>query len=154
FLAFTAGAIVAAVGGLGYLWAPGAPALLLSAYIVYLRRQERCRLAVTMDRRRAEDAAQRLRERRPHPAARRVEPTGDETAPAARATPAPRTASAARSAAVARAAATPRTPAVARTEPEATPTPSRASLTSGKATPVPQKSAAGPSARPARSSRQ
>ncbi|WP_010470307.1 divisome protein SepX/GlpR [Streptomyces somaliensis] len=65
FLAFTAGAIVAAVGGLAFLWAPAAPAALLSAYIVYLRRQERRRFVYVMDRRRAEAAAQRLRENRP-----------------------------------------------------------------------------------------
>ncbi|MGW3492588.1 divisome protein SepX/GlpR [Streptomyces sp. NPDC001020] len=65
FVAFTLGAIVAAVGGLAFLWAPGAPAVLLSAYIVYLRVQERKRYTYTMDRRRAEAAAQRLRERQP-----------------------------------------------------------------------------------------
>ncbi|MCH0562229.1 MULTISPECIES: gephyrin-like molybdotransferase receptor GlpR [unclassified Streptomyces] len=65
FLAFTLGAIIAAVGGLGLLWAPAAPAVLLSAYIAYLRRQERRRFAYQMDRRRAEAAAQRLRERQP-----------------------------------------------------------------------------------------
>lgn len=65
FLAFTLGAIVAAVGGLHFLWAPGVPAVLLSAYIVHLRAQERRRFAFTMDRRLAEAAAQRLRENRP-----------------------------------------------------------------------------------------
>ncbi|MEU2717499.1 gephyrin-like molybdotransferase receptor GlpR [Streptomyces sp. NPDC007205] len=65
FLAFTLGAIVAAVGGFTFLWAPAAPAVLLSAYIAYLRSQERRRFAYQMDRRRAEDAAQRLRERQP-----------------------------------------------------------------------------------------
>ncbi|MFD1663154.1 gephyrin-like molybdotransferase receptor GlpR [Streptomyces caeni] len=65
FLAFTLGAIVAAVGGLAFLWAPGVPAVLLSAYIAYLRAQERKRFTYTMDRRRAEAAAQRLRERQP-----------------------------------------------------------------------------------------
>ncbi|MEU7358141.1 MULTISPECIES: divisome protein SepX/GlpR [Streptomyces] len=65
FLAFTLGAIVAAVGGLAFLWVPGAPAVLLSAYIAYLRAQERRRFAYQMDRRRAEAAAQRLRERQP-----------------------------------------------------------------------------------------
>ncbi|WP_328719988.1 hypothetical protein OHT52_11145 [Streptomyces sp. NBC_00247] len=65
FLVFTAGAIVAAVGGLAFLWAPAAPAVMLSAYIVHLRAQERRRFVFTMDRRRAEDAAQRLRENRP-----------------------------------------------------------------------------------------
>ncbi|CQR63566.1 gephyrin-like molybdotransferase receptor GlpR [Streptomyces leeuwenhoekii] len=64
FLAFTLGSVVAAVGGLAFLWAPGVPAVLLSAYIAYLRRQERRRFAFHMDRRRAEVAAQRLRERR------------------------------------------------------------------------------------------
>uniref|UniRef100_A0AAU2V856 Uncharacterized protein n=1 Tax=Streptomyces sp. NBC_00003 TaxID=2903608 RepID=A0AAU2V856_9ACTN len=65
FLAFTLGAVVAAVGGLGFLWAPAVPAALLSAYIVHLRIQERRRFAFTMDRRRAEAAAKRLRESRP-----------------------------------------------------------------------------------------
>ncbi|MEV3870806.1 gephyrin-like molybdotransferase receptor GlpR [Streptomyces sp. NPDC049906] len=65
FLTFTAGALVAAVGGLGFLWVPAAPGVLLSAYIVYLRRQERRRFAYVMDRQRAELAAQRLRERQP-----------------------------------------------------------------------------------------
>ncbi|MFD0022211.1 gephyrin-like molybdotransferase receptor GlpR [Streptomyces sp. NPDC058382] len=65
FLAFTLGAVVAAVGGLQFLWAPAVPAVLLSTYIVHLRAQERRRFAFTMDRRRAEVAAQRLRENRP-----------------------------------------------------------------------------------------
>lgn len=62
FLVFTLGAVVAAVGGLRFLWAPAVPALLLSAYIVHLRVQERRRYEFTMDRRRAEAAARRLRE--------------------------------------------------------------------------------------------
>lgn len=37
FLAFTLGAVVAGVGGLELLWVPGVPAVLLSAYICYLR---------------------------------------------------------------------------------------------------------------------
>ncbi|MFF4039524.1 gephyrin-like molybdotransferase receptor GlpR [Streptomyces sp. NPDC001816] len=65
FVAFTLGAIVAAVGGLAFLWAPGVPAVMLSTYIAYLRSQERRRFAYQMDRRRAEVAAQRLRERQP-----------------------------------------------------------------------------------------
>ncbi|MEV2246783.1 gephyrin-like molybdotransferase receptor GlpR [Streptomyces sp. NPDC049970] len=65
FMAFTLGAVVAAVGGLRFLWAPAVPAVLLSTYIVHLRAQERRRFVFTMDRRRAEDAAQRLRENRP-----------------------------------------------------------------------------------------
>ncbi|MFI9203468.1 gephyrin-like molybdotransferase receptor GlpR [Streptomyces sp. NPDC053048] len=67
FLAFTVGAVVAGVGGMALLWAPAVPAVLLSAYIVYLRIQERRRFAFTMDQRRAELAAQRLREGRPRP---------------------------------------------------------------------------------------
>ncbi|QEU97564.1 gephyrin-like molybdotransferase receptor GlpR [Streptomyces kanamyceticus] len=82
FIAFTVGAVVAAVGGLAFLWAPAAPALLLSAYIVYLRGQERRRFVYTMDRRRAEVAAQRLRERQPRrrPPGAGAEPTADESA--------------------------------------------------------------------------
>ncbi|MEV6055514.1 gephyrin-like molybdotransferase receptor GlpR [Streptomyces sp. NPDC052107] len=67
FLAFTLGAIVAAVGGLAFLWAPAGPAVLLSVYIAHLRSQERRRFAYQMDRRRAEMAAQRLRERERQP---------------------------------------------------------------------------------------
>ncbi|HEV7628010.1 MAG TPA: gephyrin-like molybdotransferase receptor GlpR [Streptomyces sp.] len=69
FLAFTAGTVVAAVGGLSFLWAPAGPGVLLSAYIVHLRVQERRRFAVTMDKRQGEAAAQRLRERRIGPSA-------------------------------------------------------------------------------------
>ncbi|MEV4942172.1 divisome protein SepX/GlpR [Streptomyces zaomyceticus] len=68
FAGFTLGAVVAAVGGVAFLWAPALPALLLSAYIVHLRVQERRRFVYVMDRRRAEAAAARLREsRRPAP---------------------------------------------------------------------------------------
>lgn len=70
FVAFTVGAIVAAVGGLAFLWAPAAPAALLTLYIGHLRRQERRRFEVKIDQRRAADAAVRLRDRpRPQPAA-------------------------------------------------------------------------------------
>ncbi|MFF9197358.1 gephyrin-like molybdotransferase receptor GlpR [Streptomyces sp. NPDC014779] len=83
FLAFTLGAVVAAVGGLAFLWAPAVPAVLLSAYIVYLRVQERRRFVYVMDRRNAEAAAARLRE------SRRPAPTPEpEPAPAAPAEPA------------------------------------------------------------------
>ncbi|MET8097644.1 gephyrin-like molybdotransferase receptor GlpR [Streptomyces sp. NPDC005236] len=77
FLAFTLGAIVAAVGGLTFLWAPAVPAVMLSSYIVHLRVKERRRFTYVMDRRRAEVAAQRLRERQPR---RRpsVDPAADE----------------------------------------------------------------------------
>ncbi|WP_328560982.1 gephyrin-like molybdotransferase receptor GlpR [Streptomyces coelicoflavus] len=67
FAAFTLGTVVAAVGGLTFLWAPGVPAVLLSAYIAHLRAQERRRFAFQMDRRQAEVAAQRLRDRDPRP---------------------------------------------------------------------------------------
>ncbi|MEU3479103.1 gephyrin-like molybdotransferase receptor GlpR [Streptomyces sp. NPDC033754] len=68
FAGFTLGAVVAAVGGVPFLWAPAVPALLLSTYIVHLRVQERRRFVYVMDRRRAEAAAARLREsRRPTP---------------------------------------------------------------------------------------
>ncbi|MCH0540194.1 hypothetical protein I3F58_11560 [Streptomyces sp. MUM 203J] len=78
FLAFTLGAIAAAVGGLAFLWAPAVPAVLLSAYIVYLRRQERRRFVYVMDRRRAEAAAQRLRDNRaPRHAAEPPTPHGE-----------------------------------------------------------------------------
>ncbi|MFF0437274.1 gephyrin-like molybdotransferase receptor GlpR [Streptomyces sp. NPDC004327] len=82
FLTFTLGAVVAAVGGLAFLWVPAIPALLLSAYIVYLRAQERRRFVYVMDRRSAEAAAARLRE------SRRPAPT-PEPAPAPAAAPAP-----------------------------------------------------------------
>ncbi|WP_208614145.1 gephyrin-like molybdotransferase receptor GlpR [Streptomyces yokosukanensis] len=65
FIGFTLGAVAAAIGGLTLLWVPAVPAVLLSAYIAYLRSQERRRFAYQMDRRRAEVAAQRLRERQP-----------------------------------------------------------------------------------------
>ncbi|MFE0643888.1 hypothetical protein ACFW2Y_20085 [Streptomyces sp. NPDC058877] len=77
FVAFTLGAVVAAIGGVAFLWAPAAPALLLSAYIVHLRAQERRRFVYVMDRRRAEAAAARLREsRRPAPT---PEPEAEQT---------------------------------------------------------------------------
>ncbi|MFG2799503.1 divisome protein SepX/GlpR [Streptomyces pseudovenezuelae] len=76
FLAFTLGAIVAAVGGLAFLWAPGVPAVMLSGYIAYLRSQERRRFAYQMDRRRAEAAAQHLRERARQPRRRASVSTG------------------------------------------------------------------------------
>ncbi|WP_405948557.1 hypothetical protein OG588_20485 [Streptomyces prunicolor] len=85
FLAFTLGAIVAAVGGLALLWAPGVPAVLLSGYIAYLRSQERRRFAYQMDRRQAEVAAQRLRERQPRRRASvdaRIDDTDEGSEPA------------------------------------------------------------------------
>ncbi|MEU9486365.1 hypothetical protein AB0D83_22310 [Streptomyces decoyicus] len=87
FLTFTAGAIVAAVGGLPFLWAPALPALLLTAYIIYLRAQERRRFIFTMDRRKAEAAAQRLREGRSRPQQAADQPPADEHPAAARVDP-------------------------------------------------------------------
>jgi len=81
FVAFTLGAIVAAVGGLAFLWAPGVPAVLLSGYIAYLRSQERRRFAYQMDRRRAEAAAQRLRERSRQPRRRAATAAADADEP-------------------------------------------------------------------------
>ncbi|MFD0415870.1 gephyrin-like molybdotransferase receptor GlpR [Streptomyces sp. NPDC127108] len=81
FLTFTVGTIVAAVGGFAFLWAPAVPAALLSAYIVYLRRQERRRFTYTMDRRRAEAAARRLRERQSRGREASAEPAAEEPAP-------------------------------------------------------------------------
>ncbi|WP_329566900.1 divisome protein SepX/GlpR [Kitasatospora sp. NBC_01266] len=63
FLAFALGAIVAAVAGVAFLWAPALPALLLTLYIGHLRRLERQRYEVKLDRSRAAQAAQRVRER-------------------------------------------------------------------------------------------
>lgn len=83
FLAFTGGTAVAAVGGLAFLWAPAVPGILLSVYIAYLRAQERRRFAFTMDQRRAEAAARRLREQRLGPGRAvpsRPSPTGPEAA--------------------------------------------------------------------------
>ncbi|TXS55586.1 gephyrin-like molybdotransferase receptor GlpR [Streptomyces sp. t39] len=89
FVAFTAGAVVAAVGGLGLLWAPALPAVLLSVYIVHLRAQERRRFAFVMDRRQAEAAAQRLRENRPRRHQSDAEPAEPDEEPVAQADPEP-----------------------------------------------------------------
>ncbi|MFF8371434.1 hypothetical protein ACF05W_21665 [Streptomyces lydicus] len=78
FLTFTTGAIVAAVGGLPFLWAPALPALLLTSYIIYLRAQERRRFTFTMDQRKAEAAAQRLREGRHRPRQAADQPPADD----------------------------------------------------------------------------
>jgi hypothetical protein len=67
FLAFTAGAIAAAVKGLALLWLPLIPGALLTVYIAHLRRQERRRFEVRIDQRRAAEAARHLRERRGQP---------------------------------------------------------------------------------------
>ncbi|MDT0343126.1 divisome protein SepX/GlpR [Streptomyces litchfieldiae] len=62
-LAFTLGGIFALTAGPGFLWLPALPAVLLLAYVGHVRRRERRRYAVALDRRRAEEAARRLRER-------------------------------------------------------------------------------------------
>jgi hypothetical protein len=67
FVAFTAGAIAAAVGGIALLWAPAAPAVLLTLYIGQMRRQERRRYEFRLDQGHAVEAARRLRAR-PAPA--------------------------------------------------------------------------------------
>ncbi|WP_443077733.1 divisome protein SepX/GlpR [Streptomyces sp. SP17BM10] len=63
FLAFALGAVVAAVAGLAFLWVPTVPAVLLTLYIGHLRRLERQRYEVKLDRARAAQAAERLRRR-------------------------------------------------------------------------------------------
>jgi hypothetical protein len=63
FVAFTVGAIAAAVGGVALLWAPAIPAVLLTLYIGQMRRQERRRYEVRLDQRQAAEAARRLRAR-------------------------------------------------------------------------------------------
>jgi hypothetical protein len=68
FLAFTVGAIAAAVGGIALLWVPAVPAVLLTLYIGQMRRQERHRYEVRLDQRRAAEAARRLRAPRSAPA--------------------------------------------------------------------------------------
>ncbi|MFD0348918.1 hypothetical protein ACFQ0M_28425 [Kitasatospora aburaviensis] len=63
FLAFALGAVVAAVAGLAFLWVPAVPAVLLTLYIGHLRKLERQRYEVKLDRARAAQAAERLRQR-------------------------------------------------------------------------------------------
>ncbi|MFJ1703419.1 gephyrin-like molybdotransferase receptor GlpR [Kitasatospora sp. NPDC088346] len=63
FLAFALGAVVAAVAGVAFIWVPMVPALLLTLYIGHLRRLERQRFEVKLDRARAAQAAERLRAR-------------------------------------------------------------------------------------------
>ncbi|GJF32797.1 hypothetical protein KNE206_54970 [Kitasatospora sp. NE20-6] len=63
FLAFALGAVVAAVAGIAFIWVPTVPALLLTLYIGHLRRLERQRYEVKLDRVRAAQAAERLRAR-------------------------------------------------------------------------------------------
>ncbi|MGK5534371.1 hypothetical protein ACSNOC_27865, partial [Streptomyces sp. URMC 129] len=67
FLAFTLGGIYALSSGAGRLWIPLVPGVLLIAYLAHVRRHEQRRYAVALDRRRAEEAARRLRERTAKP---------------------------------------------------------------------------------------
>ena len=99
FLAFTVGAIAAAVGGFGLLWVPAVPAVLFTLYIGQMRRQERRRYEVRLDQRHAAEAARRLRAR-PEAAAnvtseereRPALPAAPASAPVRPAAPSPRTA--------------------------------------------------------------
>ena len=50
FLAFALGAVVAAVAGFAFIWVPALPAALLTLYIGHLRRLERQRYEVKLDR--------------------------------------------------------------------------------------------------------
>ncbi|MEV8324689.1 gephyrin-like molybdotransferase receptor GlpR [Kitasatospora sp. NPDC056731] len=74
FLAFALGAVVAAVAGLAFLWVPAVPATLLTLYIGHLRKLERQRYEVKLDRARAAQAAERLRKREQQRAAARSVP--------------------------------------------------------------------------------
>ncbi|MFJ3221647.1 gephyrin-like molybdotransferase receptor GlpR [Kitasatospora sp. NPDC086801] len=74
FLAFALGAVVAAVAGLAFLWVPAVPAILLTLYIGHLRKLERQRYEVKLDRARAAQAAERLRKREQQRAAARSVP--------------------------------------------------------------------------------
>ncbi|MGK4582641.1 divisome protein SepX/GlpR [Kitasatospora sp. HPMI-4] len=84
FLAFAAGAVIAAVAGVAFLWVPAVPAALLTFYIGYLRRLERQRYEVKLDRARAAQAAERLRERERARAGRSEAEEGDGSFPTER----------------------------------------------------------------------
>ncbi|WP_031514298.1 hypothetical protein [Streptomyces sp. NRRL F-5123] len=91
FIAFTAGAVAAAVGGITLLWAPAVPAVLLTVYIGQMRRQERRRYEVRLDQRQAAEAARRLRARpdRARPERPRAELPAAPVKDAAPSSPAP-----------------------------------------------------------------
>jgi hypothetical protein len=72
FLAFTVGAVAAAVGGVAFLWAPAIPAVLLTACIGQMRRQERRRYEVRLDQQQAAEAARQVRARAGRPRAERA----------------------------------------------------------------------------------
>ncbi|MFF2040019.1 gephyrin-like molybdotransferase receptor GlpR [Kitasatospora sp. NPDC058170] len=90
FLAFALGAVVAAVAGLAFLWVPAVPAALLTFYIGHLRKLERQRYEVKLDRARAAQAAERLRKRERE--RRRADARAAEAAEQAEPAPAPSTA--------------------------------------------------------------
>jgi hypothetical protein len=95
FLAFTTGAVAAALGGLAYLWAPAIPGILLSLYIGHLRKQERRRFEHAMDQRKAAEAARQVRNRPRRDSPRPAEAgmaTCEPAAPAATQDSSPRTA--------------------------------------------------------------
>ncbi|TQF03732.1 hypothetical protein E6W39_17705 [Kitasatospora acidiphila] len=73
FGAFALGAVIAAVAGVAFLWVPALPAVLLTLYIGHLRRLERQRCEVKLDRARAAAAAVGVRERERARAARLAE---------------------------------------------------------------------------------
>ncbi|SOB82419.1 divisome protein SepX/GlpR [Streptomyces sp. 1331.2] len=88
FLAFALGAVVAAVAGLAFLWVPAVPATLLTLYIGHLRKLERQRYEVKLDRVRAAQAAERLRKREQQRAQAPADGGPAETAAAAQPAPA------------------------------------------------------------------
>ncbi|MFE4518679.1 hypothetical protein ACFRMQ_31365 [Kitasatospora sp. NPDC056783] len=83
FLSFALGAVVAAVAGLAFLWVPAVPAVLLTLYIGHLRKLERQRYEVKLDRVRAAQAAERLRKREQQRAAAPAAGPAPAEAPAA-----------------------------------------------------------------------
>ncbi|MEV7775337.1 hypothetical protein [Kitasatospora sp. NPDC086791] len=88
FLSFALGAVVAAVAGLAFLWVPAVPAVLLTLYIGHLRRLERQRYEVKLDRVRAAQAAERLRKREQQRAQAPATDAAPAEAPAAEPAPA------------------------------------------------------------------
>ncbi|MBD0672599.1 hypothetical protein [Streptomyces sp. CBMA156] len=83
FFSFALGAVVAAVAGLTFLWVPAVPAVLLTFYIGHLRKLERQRYEVKLDRVRAAQAAERLRKREQQRAEAPVPDGAPAEAPAA-----------------------------------------------------------------------
>ncbi|MFE4976140.1 hypothetical protein ACFRAR_29070 [Kitasatospora sp. NPDC056651] len=89
FLSFALAAVVAAVAGLAFLWVPAVPAVLLTLYIGHLRKLERQRYEVKLDRVRAAQAAERLRKREQQRAAAAAAATPAEAPAGAEPAPAP-----------------------------------------------------------------